>query len=83
MLSPDRLVEIVDDMNERALKFNGNAWVSLAYWAHEWTATIHFLELRGRGNSMEDALDNLAKALTDRERRDMNVAKTIGIETHA
>lgn len=82
MLSASRLVEIVDGLNERAQQFNKNAWVSLTYWAHEWTATIHFLEIRGKGESEEDALDNLAKALTDRERRDANVAKTIGIEAH-
>lgn len=83
MLSPSRLVEIVDGLNERAQRLNGNAWVALMYWAHEWRATIHFLELRAVGNSEEEALDNLAKYLTDRERRDANVAKTIGITVNA
>lgn len=74
----------MDGLNERAQKLHGNAYVGLMYWAHTWTAVLHFLdELRGVGDTPEDALDNLAKALADRERRDANVAKTIGITVNA
>lgn len=83
MLSPSRLVEVVDELNERADALRNGSFVTVGYHAHSWFATVHFLDIRGRGDTMEEAIDGLAKALTDRERRDAGVAKTIGIEVHA
>lgn len=83
MLSASKLVEIVDRLNERAGSIREGAYVALMYWAHDWTAVIHLLDLRGRGPEPEAALSMLDRMLTDYERRDANVAKTIGIAANA
>jgi len=66
------------DMRIRAL--GDNIGASIIYWPQKWTVTAHLLNIRGNGDTPEDAIKVFENALTDHENRERNLARTLGVE---
>lgn len=68
------------EFTERCRPFDEYAFVTAMYWPGRWLVTCAYLHLRGEGSTVEEAVKQFDKALTEHEDRDGNLARTLGIE---
>lgn len=70
----------ITELDARIRSFGNNIGVSLMYWPNKWTVTAHFLDIKGVGDTPEDAFSAFDKALQNHENQSTNLAKTLGIQ---